>query len=198
MLRHITLPLLMPFLVIITLLTIEATLQVFDLMQTMTGGGPFFSTEVIEIYIYRWAFAATIPQLGFASAAAVLFGLFVCVVGLLQLLGVRAARRARADTVTATTTGRVRRPRRRGRDATAGAAAWLLRRLPWWIVALLLLGVAPAVDLPVPLDGVGVAEGASWRSSPRASSLLPDTLDLGELHPGLDRRRASASTCSTR
>jgi multiple sugar transport system permease protein len=93
--RHITLPLLMPFLIIITVLTVEDTFRAFDLMQTMTGGGPFFSTEVIEIYIYRWAFAASIPQLGFASAAAVLFGLFVMVFGLFQLWAVYAARRMR-------------------------------------------------------------------------------------------------------
>lgn len=91
--RHITLPLLVPFLVIITLLTVEQNLQIFDLMLTMTGGGPYYSTEVIEIYIYRWAFAATIPQLGFASAAAVVLGLVLLLVGIGQLLGIRAARR---------------------------------------------------------------------------------------------------------
>ena len=96
--RHITLPLLMPFLIIITVLTVEDTFRAFDLMQTMTGGGPFFSTEVIEIYIYRWAFAASIPQLGFASAAAVLFGLFVMVFGFFQLWAVYAARRLRVET----------------------------------------------------------------------------------------------------
>lgn len=91
--RHITLPLLVPFLVIITLLTVEQNLQIFDLMLTMTGGGPYYSTEVIEIYIYRWAFAATVPQLGFASAAAVVLGLVLLLVGIGQLLGIRAARR---------------------------------------------------------------------------------------------------------
>lgn len=91
--RHVTLPLLVPFLVIITLLTVEQNLQIFDLMLTMTGGGPFYSTEVIEIYIYRWAFAATVPQLGFASAAAVVLGLVLLIVGIGQLLGIRAARR---------------------------------------------------------------------------------------------------------
>jgi multiple sugar transport system permease protein len=95
--RFITLPMLKPFLIIISLLTIEDTFRAFDLMLTMTGGGPFFSTEIIEIYIYRWAFAASIPQLGFASAAAVLFGLFVFVVGLIQLWGVYAARRIQAE-----------------------------------------------------------------------------------------------------
>lgn len=96
--RHITLPLLMPFLLIITVLTIEDTFRAFDLMQSMTAGGPFFGTEVIEIYIYRWAFAASIPQLGFASAAAVLFGLFVMLFGFFQLWAVYAARRLRAET----------------------------------------------------------------------------------------------------
>jgi multiple sugar transport system permease protein len=96
LLRHITLPLLKPFLIIITLLSLESALKIFDLMLTMTNGGPFYATEVVEIYIYRWAFAATIPQLGFASAAAVLFGLFVCAVGLFQLIGVRAVQRARS------------------------------------------------------------------------------------------------------
>lgn len=91
--RHITLPLLVPFLVIITLLTVEQNLQVFDLMLTMTGGGPYYATEVIELYIYRWAFANPVPQLGFASAAAVIFGVLLLVIGIGQLLGIRAARR---------------------------------------------------------------------------------------------------------
>lgn len=90
---HITLPLLVPFLVIITLLTVEQNLQIFDLMLTMTGGGPFFATEVIELFIYRWAFASPNPQLGYASAAAVVLGVVLLVVGIGQLLGVRAARR---------------------------------------------------------------------------------------------------------
>ncbi len=44
----------------------------------MTGGGPFFATEVMELYIYRNAFGAgEIPRLGYASAAAVFFGITV-------------------------------------------------------------------------------------------------------------------------
>ncbi len=97
MTRFITLPLLRPFLIIITLLTLESTLQVFDLMLTMTGGGPFFSTQVMEIFIYEQAFASAAPRLGYASAVAVVFGLFICLLGLLQLVGVRAAQKARAN-----------------------------------------------------------------------------------------------------
>ena len=95
--RHITVPMLKPFLIIITVLTIEETFHNFDLMYTLTGGGPYFHTEIIEIYIYRWAFAAPIPQLGHASAAAVIFGLLVAIVGAVQLWGVYAGRRLRGD-----------------------------------------------------------------------------------------------------
>lgn len=95
--RHITLPMLIPFLLIITILTIEDCFRAFDLMQTMTAGGPFFSTEIIEIYIYRWAFAATIPQLGFASAAAVLFGVLVLIFVIFQVWGLAVSRRMRGQ-----------------------------------------------------------------------------------------------------
>lgn len=94
--RHITLPMLLPFLLIITVLTVEDCFRAFDLMQTMTAGGPFFSTEIVEIYIYRWAFAASIPQLGFASAAAVLFGVLVLVVVAAQVWATVVSRRLRA------------------------------------------------------------------------------------------------------
>ncbi|MFC7404172.1 carbohydrate ABC transporter permease [Georgenia alba] len=97
--QHITLPMLLPFLLIITVLTVEDCFHAFDLMQSMTAGGPYYSTEIIEIYIYRWAFAATIPQLGFASAAAVLFGLLVLVVVAFQAWATAASRRMRRGTV---------------------------------------------------------------------------------------------------
>lgn len=91
--RYITLPMLIPFLLIISVLTVEDCFHAFDLMQTMTAGGPFYSTEIVEIYIYRFAFAASIPQLGHASAAAVLFGLLVLVVVILQAWATVASRR---------------------------------------------------------------------------------------------------------
>lgn len=93
--RYVTLPILRPFAIIITLLSLEESLKIFDLALTMTNGGPYFSTEVVEIYIYQHGFTLTPPQLGFASAAAVIFGLFVCAVGLFQLIGIQAVRKAR-------------------------------------------------------------------------------------------------------
>lgn len=72
--RHITVPVLLPFGLLILVITALDTLRVFDLILTLTGGGPFLKTEVVEVYIYRWAFNSSIPRLGYASAAAVFFG----------------------------------------------------------------------------------------------------------------------------
>jgi multiple sugar transport system permease protein len=96
--RDITAPLLKPFAAIIALITVVQTLQVFPIVQTMTGGGPFFASEVMEVYIYRNAFGeGGIPRLGFASAAGVFFGLTVMVIAVLQGIGLRRAGQARRD-----------------------------------------------------------------------------------------------------
>lgn len=95
--RHITLPLLKPFAIIITLITALGALHSFDLILTLTGGGPALSTEVVEVYIYRWAFASSIPRLGFASAAAVFFGLATLALALTQALALRQARKMREN-----------------------------------------------------------------------------------------------------
>ncbi|QQA43871.1 carbohydrate ABC transporter permease [Pelagovum pacificum] len=81
--RDITFPLLMPFTIIITLITLVEATNVFDLLLTLTNGGPFYSSEVIDIFVYRQAFAANVPRLGYASAAALSFG--VCIIGLALL-----------------------------------------------------------------------------------------------------------------
>ena len=86
--RHITVPLLLPFAAIITLLTANSTLHTFSIVQTMTAGGPFFSSQTMEVFIYQTAFAPEaggVPRLGYASAAGCLFGLCVMLIALLQL-----------------------------------------------------------------------------------------------------------------
>ena len=81
----VTAPLLIPFGAIIFILTLSDAMRVFDLMLTLTGGGPFFRTEVIELFIYRWAFGASVQRLGYASAAATIFGLMFMILTILQL-----------------------------------------------------------------------------------------------------------------
>lgn len=96
--RDVTFPLLLPFAAIITLITVVQTLQVFPIVQTMTAGGPFFSSEVMEVYIYRNAFGTSgIPRLGFASAAGVFFGVTIMVIAILQGIGLRRAQKARRE-----------------------------------------------------------------------------------------------------
>ena len=96
--RTITLPLIVPFAAIIALISIVSALNVFALVQTMTGGGPFYATEIMEVYIYRNAFGeGGLPRLGYASAAAVVFGVTVLVLSLLQGWALRIANAKRAQ-----------------------------------------------------------------------------------------------------
>lgn len=84
--RFVTVPLIAPFAVIITLIDFVGAMQVFPLIQSMTQGGPAFSTQLIEVYIYRLAFASQggEPQLGYASTVAVFFGGVVISLAILQ------------------------------------------------------------------------------------------------------------------
>ncbi len=106
---YITLPMIKPFAIIIILITAVGTLNVFALVQTMTGGGPFFSSEVMEVYIYRTAFGAsnsmTLPRIGYASAAAMFFGISVMFIAVLQAVAARWANKERAGFAAAETTG---------------------------------------------------------------------------------------------
>jgi multiple sugar transport system permease protein len=84
---HITWPILRPFTVVILIISAVQTLRIFDLISTTTGGGPYFASETMEVYIYRTAFAVSgggSPQLGYASAAGVIFGVAVLLIALFQ------------------------------------------------------------------------------------------------------------------
>lgn len=90
--RDVTVPLITPFAVVIILITFVGALQTFPLVQAMTSGGPAFATELVELYIYRLAFAAEhTPRLGYASAVAVFLGVTVLIFTLVQVWGVRRA-----------------------------------------------------------------------------------------------------------
>lgn len=80
----IVLPMIAPIGGVIAVLCIIQALRVFDIVITMTGGGPFFSTEVIATYVYRIAFTGVmgLPRMGYASAAALMFGAVVIVIGI--------------------------------------------------------------------------------------------------------------------
>ncbi|WP_235941758.1 carbohydrate ABC transporter permease [Paenibacillus puerhi] len=81
--RFITIPLLIPIGTVIVLLSAVNALHVFDLVQAMTGGGPSFSTDMVDVYIYRYAFGGGgESRIGFASAAGVVYGFAILFVSL--------------------------------------------------------------------------------------------------------------------
>ncbi len=81
---HVVLPLIAPTGGIIAILCAINSLKVFDIVKTMTEGGPYYATDVIATYVYRNAFSSEIgmPRLGYASAAALFFGGAVILIGL--------------------------------------------------------------------------------------------------------------------
>lgn len=92
--RYITLPLLAPVGAVILLLTVVNSMHVFDLVKTLTGGGPYFATETVDLYIYNYAFNTSgFPQIGYASAAGIVFGVTIFLLTLALSWIVRTARR---------------------------------------------------------------------------------------------------------
>ncbi len=66
MFRHITIPLLIPAILIALLLRLMDTLRIFDQVFIMTGGGPANATETMSLYIYRHGFRFS--NIGYATA----------------------------------------------------------------------------------------------------------------------------------
>lgn len=84
--KSIVFPLLIPFAVIILVLTVSDAIRVFNLMLTLTNGGPYFATETVEVFIYRHAFQSSSPRMAYASAAATIFGVFFMAIVVFQRL----------------------------------------------------------------------------------------------------------------
>lgn len=84
--RDLTLPLVMPFIMVAVVLRTIDALKSFDIIYTMTQGGPGTASETINIYLYLQAFAFF--RIGQASAVVLVF--FVIIVACsLVLLWVR-------------------------------------------------------------------------------------------------------------
>ncbi len=83
MLYKITLPLIMPSITVCLFLTLSWGFKVFDLIMSLTKGGPFNSTESVSLNIYQEAFRNN--ALGLGSAKAVIFFLIVAVITILQV-----------------------------------------------------------------------------------------------------------------
>ena len=76
-LRYITLPLISPALLFVTIMAVIGSFQVFDVTTVLTQGGPGTATISLVQYIYRCGFQFF--QMGYASAVA--YVLFLIILG---------------------------------------------------------------------------------------------------------------------
>jgi multiple sugar transport system permease protein len=74
-LRYITLPLMLPTIVVTMLFRIIVGVKVFDEIYLLTGGGPGTATEVVSYTIFRRFFTEGQTGYGSAMSVIVLFGL---------------------------------------------------------------------------------------------------------------------------
>ena len=83
MFRHITLPLVWPFIMVAAVIRLIDALKTFDTIYVITLGGPGTSSETLNILLYQTAFAYY--DLGYGSAIVVVFFLLILVISLLLL-----------------------------------------------------------------------------------------------------------------
>ncbi len=82
MFRFITLPLIMPYIMVAVVIRTIDALKVFDTIFVITGGGPGTASETLNIFLYLQAFQ--FYNLGYASAVVIVF--FVIIVALSLVL----------------------------------------------------------------------------------------------------------------
>ncbi len=81
--RHITLPLLAPFIVVALIIRTIDALKAFDTIYVITQGGPGTASETINIFLYLQAFAYY--NLGYASAVVVVFFAIIILLAMVLL-----------------------------------------------------------------------------------------------------------------
>ena len=89
-LRRITLPLLMPNLIVVLVLAMIRAVQIFDEVFVLTGGGPGSATTFIVQFIYQTGFAEQIHLYGLAAAASLVLAVGLMALTFLQLKLTRA------------------------------------------------------------------------------------------------------------
>jgi ABC-type sugar transport system permease subunit len=83
--RRITLPLVMPTLIVVLVLSLIRSFQIFDEVWLLTGGGPGRETYMIVQHIYETAFRGNTPAYGEAASASVLMAVVIAVFTFVQL-----------------------------------------------------------------------------------------------------------------
>jgi alpha-1,4-digalacturonate transport system permease protein len=83
---NVTLPLLMPTMVVVLVLSLIRAVQIFDVVFAFTGGGPGTATLYLVQYIYENGFASPTKQYGLAAAASLVMAGTLIILTLAQLL----------------------------------------------------------------------------------------------------------------
>lgn len=84
LIRHIIIPFLAPSILLVTIITIIGSLNVFDHILLMTGGGPSNSTMVLAYYIYFNAFKTY--EIGYGSSIAMMLFIIAMILTVMQWL----------------------------------------------------------------------------------------------------------------
>lgn len=95
--RQITLPLLMPQIIIAMLFRFAQAFGIFDLLVVMTGGGPGGATEMVSLYIYD----TVMRYLDFGYGAALVVVTFLILIGVVAIAGFLLTRARTASGETA-------------------------------------------------------------------------------------------------
>ena len=82
---RITLPLLKPVLLVVFILAVIRSVQTFDEIYVLTGGGPGTATKMIVHYIFDTGFAVMPRNYGLAAAASLMLGLVLFVFTAIQM-----------------------------------------------------------------------------------------------------------------
>lgn len=83
LLRHVTLPMLMPTITICTFLTLTNGFKLFDQNLALTGGNPFEKSQLLALNIYQTMYTKVGWQ-GVGQAKAVLFFIMVALISVIQ------------------------------------------------------------------------------------------------------------------
>lgn len=80
--KSITTPLMIPIFVLVVILTILGTMQIYDIIYSTTRGGPGYHTEVP---ITRIMHSMDSQKYGYASAQGMVFGIILLIVSIVQI-----------------------------------------------------------------------------------------------------------------
>ncbi|MFD0712221.1 carbohydrate ABC transporter permease [Paenibacillus sp. GCM10027626] len=90
--RYLTIPLIRPVIMVTMLLSITGAMKALDIVQIMTAGAPFGSSEVMATYMYKQAYSMS--KFGYANAISIIIFLFT---SLLTIIFHLVTRRSEED-----------------------------------------------------------------------------------------------------